>query len=157
MPQQALTGSRKQLTRPVTSKMSRQPSEDDFHTVRFISEGNCSVTNLLFYWNNSPKPRKANPSINKRFPVLGLVTLALQGRPEIVRHYEYIGKGSHRDAINIKMDLGDMTTPRTSTVVAKPKACVAIKCKFKIVTSGKDESTVKDYKILNDCQRYGIQ
>ena len=105
--------------------MSRRPTTEDSHALEDIIEGRASVTNLRFHNNNGPPPR---PYVGKWFPAVGLVTLQRQQLPEIVCHYEYVGKGCHRDAIKIKVDW-DMTLLMPSGTT-QLKATVAVTCKI---------------------------
>ena len=79
MPQQALTGSRKQLTRLVTSKMPRQPAEEDSQALQEIIAGHRgAVVGVVFHRNSGPPPSNVKPFIHKYFPAVGLVTLERQ-------------------------------------------------------------------------------
>ena len=153
VPQQALAGSRKQLTRLVTSKMTRQPTEDDFHALQEIIAGNATVVDFQFRNNVGPAVTKVKPFIGKWFPAVGLVTLERQQLPEIVCHYECVGKGCHRDAIKVKVDV-DMNMPMSS-VATQSKASVAFICK--IVPNSSDQPTLDDYSFLNNCQKQGVE
>ena len=71
MPQQALTGSRKQLTRLVTSKMPRQPAEEDSQALQEIIAGHRgAVVGVVFHRNSGPPPSNVKPFIHKYFPAV---------------------------------------------------------------------------------------
>ena len=133
--------------------MSRHPTTEDFHALEDIIEGRASVTDFRFHNNNGPPPRNVRPYVGKWFPAVGLATLQRQQLPEIVCHYQYVGKGCHRDAIKIKVDW-DMTLPMPSETT-QLKATVAII--RKIVPGSIDEATLEDYRFLKRCHDRGVQ